>query len=135
MVNGLQRWRHLTAEDAEYTETYARNCLTANFSNLANYGGGWGEASFIRLRFLLRRDMVAKWQHKLSLDFVRMKCIPGAVKHGNYVDLVGLDVVDDPVWSLDNLPDLIQLILWHRTPRKWRIGDLLGTASDAINHA
>ena len=44
-------------------------------------------------------------------------------------------MIDDPIGIFDNFPNLIQRILWYNVSRKRRIGNLLGAARDAVNHA
>lgn len=61
--------------------------------------------------------------------------ISGAVNHRNDVDLVGFDVVNDAVRPLDQFSNLLQIIFWHATTRERSIGNLLGPASQAVNHA
>ncbi|MEI8132435.1 MAG: hypothetical protein WCG34_08375 [Leptolinea sp.] len=34
--------------------------------------------------------------------------VSGPMNNGQNVDLVRLDVIDDPVWAFDHLPDLFQ---------------------------
>jgi hypothetical protein len=61
--------------------------------------------------------------------------ISGSVNHRNDVDLVGFDVADDAVRPLDQFSNLIQVKFWHATTRERSLGNLLGPASQAVNHA
>jgi len=54
--------------------------------------------------------------------------------NGQDIDLVGLDVVDDPVWAFDHLPDLLQSIFWNDSAGLGKCRDLLRSPRQAVHH-
>lgn len=53
------------------------------------------------------------------------KCLLGGVYYGKDIDLVGLDMVDDPVGAFEDLPDLFELELRDWPSRKRKLSNLL----------
>jgi hypothetical protein len=57
------------------------------------------------------------------------------VDHGENINLVGLEAIDNAVCPFDDLTDLVRLELGHLPPGKREIRYLLGTSSDPVNHS
>jgi len=51
------------------------------------------------------------------------------------VDLVRLDVVNDPVRPFEDFADLAEFELRNRTSGLWKLGDLLRSSAQAVNDA
>jgi predicted amidohydrolase len=55
------------------------------------------------------------------------------MNHCNDIDLVGLDVIDDPVWTTEYLSYLIDIVFQHPTAGQRECRDLLGSLDDVIH--
>ena len=62
---------------------------------------------------------------RLIFSFILAKDILGAVNDGQNIDLVRFDVIDDPVWPLDHLSNLVHFVLRHFASGERKISDLL----------
>ena len=87
------------------------------------------------LPVLPRRRFLLRLQHLLVLP--RWLCGPRrllrSVDHGDHINLVGLDVIDDPEGAFQHFPYLREIDFRDDAAGLGEIADLLGTSGETIN--
>lgn len=68
----------------------------------------------------------------LSCQHVRRHLL-GAMKHRQYIYLLFLDTIDDPVWPLYDLPDILSLVFRNDSSGMWKHPYLFGSSCQTVN--
>ena len=93
------------------------------------------EASGCITPLLLLRLFLLRFQHLVA--FPRWLCGPRrllrSVDHGDHINLVGLDVIDDPEGAFQHFPYLREFDFRDDAAGLGEIADLLGASGETIN--